>query len=161
MRVYVPKGAQLISVKGHTRETVKDPLDYNALDFQRDELLEKIEGSLSVHPESGTQIFEESGKTVFGNWVYVSPKESVTVEYTYILPFRMVQSEKQKEIPYSLLTQKQSGSLPSSFMGTVSYPKDWKISWFSPSGIRKQSEGMIYEGSLATDVFQGYVFERK
>ena len=160
MRIYVPKGAQLISVKGQTRETVKDPLDYDALKFQRDDLVEAIEKTSRTDPETGTQIFEESGKTVFGNWVYVSPKESTTVEYTYVLPFRAIKSDNQKMIPYSLLTQKQSGSVTSVFSGTVSYPKSWSVDWSSPSA-QGQSGTVSHEASLMTDIFQGYVFGRK
>ncbi len=159
MRLYVPKGSQLISVKGQTREVVKDPLDYNALGFQHDELVDQIESTLHIDQNSGTQIFEESGKTVFGNWVYVSPKESVTVEYVYRLPFQVMQQKDQKEIPYSLLTQKQSGSLPSNFFATISYPKYWKINWLSPSSVETSSGSTSYEGLLATDLFQGYVFD--
>lgn len=160
MRLYVPKGSQLISVKGQTREVVKDPLDYTALGFQYDELVNRIESTLYIDQDSGTQIFEESGKTVFGNWVYVSPKESVTIEYVYKLPFQIVRQKDQKEIPYSLLAQKQSGSLSSNFFATIAYPEQWKINWLSPSSMEMSPGSVSYEESLATDLFQGYVFDR-
>lgn len=158
MRLYVPKGSQLLSVKGHTYEQMKDPLDYKALGFRRDSLVQEIEQSLQVDSESGTQIFEESGKTVFGNWVYVSPKESVTVEYVYALPFRIRKDFEQEEIPYSLLVQKQSGSTASAFSTSISFPGKWKIDWLFPSDARVQPGNVSFEGSLETDLFQGYVF---
>lgn len=159
LRLYVPKGSQLLSVKGHTREIVKNPLDYDTLGFQWDALVQKVEQTVQIHPESGTQVFEESGKTVFGNWVYVSPKESVTVEYTYVLPFRVRKDLKQDKIPYSLLTQKQSGSVTSEFLAQVSYPEDWEVSWSFPDA-RVSNGSTLYTGELRTDVFQGYVFEK-
>ena len=44
---------------------------------------------MRLDPVSGTRISEDAGKTVFGNWVYVSPGESVEVTYTYLLPFHV------------------------------------------------------------------------
>lgn len=161
MRVYVPKGAVLLSAKGHTREIVRDPLDYDALRFQRDDLVGAIENTLRVDPVSGTQIFEESGKTVFGNWVYVSPKESVTVEYTYLLPF-LAGDPESSSAAYSLLLQKQSGSFPSMFSSRVISPGEWKVDWQSPYNVKDKGKdsSVYYEGDLSTDVFFGAVFQK-
>ena len=157
MRVYVPKGATLLSARGQTRETVQDPLDYAALGFSRDALVSETEARMRIDADSGTQIFEESGKTVFGNWVYVSPKESVTVEYTYQLPFSVFVDEKAETATYSLLAQKQSGSIPGTFVFDAEYPKEWKTSWrsFEENPDRK----FVYDGPFSTDLFFGYVFE--
>ena len=73
MRVYVPLGSKLLEVQGQTRETVKEPLDYLALGFRRNSLIEKEENSMITDEKSGTKIYEENGKTVFANWTYVSP----------------------------------------------------------------------------------------
>ena len=157
MRVYVPKGATLLSARGQTRETVQDPLDYAALGFSRDALVSETEARMRIDADSGTQIFEESGKTVFGNWVYVSPKESVTVKYTYQLPFSVFVDEKAETATYSLLAQKQSGSIPGTFVFDAEYPKEWKTSWrsFEENPDRK----FVYDGPFSTDLFFGYVFE--
>lgn len=160
MRVYVPKGSQLISAQGQTRETVKDPLDYDALGFSRDALVSMVERSMQIDPDSGTQVFEESGKTVFGNWVYVSPKESVTIEYTYRLPFKVTLSDDSDTMLYSLLAQKQSGAIPGKFAFAMQYPKEWKTAWSSPEQ-KNSSASSVYDGPFATDVFFGYVFEKK
>lgn len=160
MRVYVPKGSQLLSAQGQTRETVKDPLDYDALGFSRDALVSAVERSMQIDPDSGTQVFEESGKTVFGNWVYVSPKESVTVEYTYRLPFKVILSDDSDTVLYSLLAQKQSGAVPGKFTFAMQYPKEWKMAWSSPEQ-KNSSASSVYDGPFATDVFFGYVLEKK
>jgi hypothetical protein len=86
MRVYVPLGSQLLSAMGQTREFPPEPLDYNALGFKRDKDVVAEEQNIHIDDATGTRIGEEFGKTVFGNWVYVSPGESVAVEYTYMLP---------------------------------------------------------------------------
>lgn len=161
MRVYVPAGSELLSAKGHTREFEKPPLDYDALGFRRDADVEAIEQGTRIDSESGTRIFEESGKTVFGNWVYVSPKESVTVEYVYRLPFRV--SKERPDGPdiasYSLLAQKQSGSMGSRFESEILFPKDWKILWKHPDDVGQSPENLKYEGNLRTDGFLSAAFQ--
>ena len=78
------------------------------------------EESAVVDPTTSTIISEESGKTVFGNWVQTKPGETSTVAFTYELPFEistdagLLQTVKNKVglnngETYSLLVQKQSG----------------------------------------------------
>lgn len=157
MRVYVPKGSVLMSAKGHTREIVESPLDYKALGFGQDPLLSEIQDSLTVDPGSGTHIFTESDKTVFGNWVYVSPQESVTVEYTYALPFQL--NTDLQELPFSLLAQKQPGTIDVSFERAVEYPENWSVTWKSSENTT-DGHGMLQRmQTLDTDMFDGYVFQ--
>lgn len=159
MRVYVPKGSQLISVSGQTREVVSAPLDYDTLGFKRDADIERIEGNAQIDPESGTRIYEESGKTVFGNWVYISPKESVTVTYVYKLPFSVRSLSSVSGVPaYSLLAQKQSGTLENRFESIVHYPLEWKVAW-SHAYASDSTEMLSWKGDLRTDTFLSAVFE--
>jgi hypothetical protein len=112
MRVYVPEGSRLLSAKGHTREWHEPRLDYEALGFEVDEDVQREEQNAYVHADSGTRVYEDTGKTVFGNWVYVSPGEKVTVEYTYELPWRFVTSKDKLSRfgSHSTLFQKQAGA---------------------------------------------------
>ena len=48
MRVYVPEGAKLLEASGHTRETLKQPLDYDALNFKRDADVEREERDMII-----------------------------------------------------------------------------------------------------------------
>jgi len=159
MRIYVPEGSQLISVSGQTREIVSSPLDYDALGFKRDDDIERIERSAKIDPESGTRIYSESGKTVFGNWVYVSPKEDVTVTYVYKLPFSARELSSTSDAPsYSLLVQKQSGTLGDRFESIVHYPSEWKTVW--NHGYKADVAGTLsWIGDLKTDMFLSTVFQ--
>ncbi|NCU41256.1 MAG: DUF4012 domain-containing protein [Candidatus Moranbacteria bacterium] len=159
MRIYVPKGSKLISVSGHTREKVRDPLDYDALGFLYDEDLKKIEETLSAHEESGTQVFEESGKTVFGNWVYVSPKESVIVTYTYVLPFRFDMQNKKNPHIFSLLSQKQAGLKERQYTYSITYPETWNVTWKTSRLEKKGDRELFQSGNWNKDIFVGLVFE--
>ena len=89
MRIYVPRGSKLISVNGQTREFNEERLSYDKLGFQVDSDVAKEEKYMQIDSASGTRIYEENNKTVFANWVYVSPQEQATITYKYRLPFKV------------------------------------------------------------------------
>jgi hypothetical protein len=161
MRLYVPQGSQLISVEGHTKETVRDPLDYEELGFSRDSDIEAIESSMEIDEKTGTQIFQESGKTVFGNWVYVSPKEKVAVTYTYMLPFRFQAVDSSTFIPFSHLAQKQSGSSNREYSYELRYPGSWNIAWENKPSLQKQENRVYFTDEWNYDHYSSFVFEVK
>lgn len=166
MRVYVPKGSRLISAEGQTREFSSPPLDYGALGFKRDAQVQMEEDSIELDEESGTRIYQDSGKTVFANWVYVSPKESVTVKYVYVLPFKINIDNENPIGAYSLLAQKQSGSLGSEFSFEVEYPNSYEISWKYPENsesenISKEKNNLKLNTDLRMNKFFGLAFLKK
>ena len=162
LRVYVPLGSRLISVKGTTWEFPPEPLDYNALGFRRDRQVEEEEGNTRIHEVSGTRISEENGKTVFGAWVYVSPGESGTVELTYTLPFkldtnRIRQGEAER---FSILYQKQSGTVGSAFSSEIRFPDTWNSVWQTGGDLVPYERSIVSHGTLAVDHFVGTAFTR-
>jgi hypothetical protein len=160
MRVYVPEGSELLSAKGATWEFPEAPLDYQTLGFHRDADVEREENSIQVDEKSGTRVYRDAGKTVFGAWVYVSPQESVTVEYRYRLPFVLDMSQIQKEgaDSYAILFQKQSGSLGSKLTSLVFYPQGIEPVWQTNGNLIPYGRQWKLETDLKTDVFAGMVF---
>lgn len=119
-RIYVPKGSELLQAEGYTREVNSPPLDYERLGFIPDEDVLSEEKSTKVDPATGTLIYEDTGKTVFANWTYVSPGETLTLKYVYLLPFKINFDDLKKPADtYSLLIQKQSGDDNSEIASTV------------------------------------------
>lgn len=164
MRVYVPEGSKLLEVTGQTRESVSSPVDYDSLGFRRDEDVEKEEGGISVDPDSGTRIYSDAGKTVFGNWVYVSPGESVTITYKYVLPFTLFQvsvGDHQQIDSYSMVFQKQSGSLGSAFYSKIEFPEQYDMKWNFPDSSPVNNNSIETSGKLNTDRFTAAVFEKR
>lgn len=159
LRVYVPLGAKLLSAKGATWEFPAEPIDYEALDFRVDQDVAREENSIVIDEKSGTRIYEDAGKTVFGAWVYVSPQESVTVEYRYSLPFTIhVDSIREGGADsYASLYQKQSGSLGSKLVSTVILPPDIAPVWQSSENLIPYGRQWKLETELKTDVFVGMV----
>ncbi|GEM_PF-347797 len=160
MRVYVPKGSEFISVKGQTREVNESPLDYDKLGFKRDEDVVAQEESVEFDEETGTRIYEEEEKTVFANWVYVSPKETVEIEYVYKLPFKLDLTKNTSAADtYSLLVQKQSGSVGSDFSSKVEYEIKAEPVWMYPQSLSRNGNVLDVSVKLNTDLFFGIVFQ--
>ncbi len=150
IRVYVPRGAQLLSATGYTRETVEPPLDYEALGFTVDADVVAEEQSMTIDPATGTRIYEQFGKTVFANWIYVSPQETVTLEYKYKLPFRVVLQDGAAR--YSLYVRKQAGMM-STLRSEIIVPQHMRAVWSYPVGHGTDA----WETLLARDVLRGVV----
>ncbi len=127
LRVYIPLGSKLILAEGQTKEKLPS-LKYDSRKFKIDKDVLNEEKNIKRDKKSGTYVYEDSGKTVLANWVYVSPGEKVTVHYKYQLPFYVNLTDKNNY--YSLLVQKQAG-IQSDFSFQLKYPLEWKLKWKS------------------------------
>lgn len=160
LRVYVPKGSKLLSASGMTREFPTPPLDYDALKFRRDPDVVQEESGTTIDSESGTRISEESGKMVLGNWVYVSPGESVKVTYTYELPFR-VNPSVNDPASYSILYQKQSGTERTELNAHLQFPENDEVVWQTPENLVPYDHVYGLEKPFLTDQYWGFVFRQR
>lgn len=160
MRVYVPKGSVILEASGQTREFNSPPLDYDALGFKRDPQVKSEEDEMKIDEESGTKIYQEFGKTVFANWVYVSPKETVVIKYKYVLPFRIDLESENKVNAYSLLAQKQSGSLGSKFSFSLRFPGNMNPLWRYPHDSLEDEREIRLKTDLKKDKFIGIAFSK-
>jgi len=162
MRVYVPKDAKLLSVDGQTREIVPAALDYASLGFKKDPQVQAEEDSTRVDDQSGTTIYDENNKTVFANWVYVSPGESATITYKYVLPFKLsFDSLNHPADSFSVLYQKQSGSVGSKLVSQIDLPDSMKTIWHWPDDLKQDGGALKMETLLDTDKFVGLAVENK
>ncbi len=160
LRVYVPKGAKLILAEGMTREFPEPPLDYDALGFRRDPDIVREEEGTIIDEATGTRISEDAGKTVFGNWVYVSPGESVTVRYEYELPFRVSLDlyDTEPASSHSVLYQKQSGTEGASLTARIRYPESLQPVWQTPGNLIPYQRTFETNATLDKDFYWGIVF---
>lgn len=160
MRVYVPLGSKLLEANGYTRETVEAPVDYDKLGFERDDLVVKLENSIKIDEDSGTEIWEEQKKTVFANWVYVSPQEKVQVSYKYRLPFKLdLNREHDKMGLYTILYQKQSGMNTSTLETELRISDKQAVFWRYPEDLKNEGEAWKYISNLEEDRFMGVVIK--
>lgn len=141
IRVYVPLGSELLEASGFARP---DAVYFDDPDpsWEKDPLVEKVEQTKKIDKNSGTEIYEENGYTVFANWSMVDPGETTIIRLRYKLPFKMqyklsnssnsmVNFLRKKEYfdYYSLFVQKQPGSLPSVFVSNLIVPESTSINW--------------------------------
>ncbi len=161
MRVYVPEGATLLEASGQTREFVSPPLDYQSLGFKKDPQVQATEDATQVDEKTGTRIYTENHKTVFANWTYVSPGETMVLEYKYRLPFKLKFDDLHHPADsFSVLYQKQSGSLGSKLVSEVKIPQNYRLIWRYPDDVSYNPGYLKMESSLDTDKFIGLTLEK-
>ena len=165
LRVYVPRGSQLIKATGFSAPSPEYLTDRPDERWEDNPQLRNEMAAL-VHADSGTKIYEENKKTVFANWVMVDPGESVKIVLTYKLPFNFYDQEQKDTwlarinellnpnkldlLPYSLLVQKQPGTLPSTFSSHLDFPSNLNVFWHYPDDLRVQN-GWEIDDKLNSD----------
>ncbi len=103
VRIYSPRGSELISASGFTPPG-EELFDFTEEEWEIADALFFTESTKRTHAQTGTDIFEESGKTVFGNWVQTKPGTTSTYTFSYKLPFTV----EALETPDNLLAKAQS-----------------------------------------------------
>lgn len=160
LRLYVPKGSKLLDASGFTPplDTLfETPEEGWLID---DDLLYAQE-TTGNHAPSGTDIYEEQGKTVFGNWVQTRPGTSAVATFRYELPFKLTDLTAQKTLweraqalvgvpetaRYTLLVQKQSGVLDRTTQVHLSLPEELVTVWasqdLSSTSFSNERDGLL------------------
>jgi hypothetical protein len=169
LRLYVPKGSVLLSADGF--EVPADEL------FETSEVPLAVDDDLALHmqdiskdPSTGTDIWNEDGKTVFGNWMQTASGETETVTFTYRLPFGLFTEESgpawieevkstlgfESRDEYTLLVQKQPGVQTRTTHVQVALPADMMPVWSSEGSLET-----TLTTTNATDAFAAWLLERR
>ncbi len=125
VRVYVPEGSELLSAEGYLTN-------------------DKLHGG-----KPGTATSEqEIGKTVFGGFISIEPKEQGTITLRYRLPERI--AERYTQGAYSLIAQKQAGTLAHGF--ALDIKTSGRLQSHSPSeGAEVKGDTIHFSSDLRTD----------
>jgi len=170
LRIFVPRGSQLISAEGF--DVIPEHYFPNNKQYDIDPDLVKEESKM-IDNESKTEIFSSLNRTVFANWQTLKIGETKTVTITYRLPFSLDLGDQLandwKKIflannryfdHYSLLVQSQSG-LPQSVLNSrVIFPEKTKIIWQAASAENSaqiQNNELDFNQSLDRDQYFGVV----
>lgn len=105
VKLYVPKGSQLIAVSGGSEQPVVPQIDYKNERFIPDEDVYASEATLYTDHANKVDVFEETGKTVFGTYVMPGFKGAKLL-YHYKLPFSLADAKND----FVSVFQKQPGS---------------------------------------------------
>lgn len=153
LRFYVPLGSSLIEAKGFkapAKKLFQEPDD----NFLADEDLKNIEGEHQTDSNSGTEIYTENGKTVFGNWLMLKAGSVAEVTIKYRLPFA-INSSGQNTFYYSLLTQKQAGTQTDEIYSNLKLNDKLKILAKFPVDLTSNENETSFHAALDTDQFYG------
>lgn len=172
LRVYVPSDSKLISALGFEAPPA-ELFEKPGEDYWADVDLKNNEGNVLLDEASGTRITNESGKTVFGNWIQVDPGEEVTVSIEYLLPFKLsfveesegwwnnflskISGEEENTTSYQLLVQKQSGS-KNNLVSQVDFPSGWEMTSLYGQGAKAEMSRVVIGAPLDSDKFYSFDF---
>ncbi len=185
IRVYVPLGSKLISATGFNPP---DPAEFNDPEagYSEDDFLKKIETNEIIDLETKTRITDEFNKTVFGNWLSLTPGEQKEVSLTYILPNKvdfkktnqdnyfisivnnflnnlgLSEGEENEVAMHTLLLQKQSGQPPYSFSHEIIFPNSWNVSVSNllKDNTARRDNRVYYQNTVISDQIWGIIFSR-
>jgi hypothetical protein len=164
IRFYVPRGSTLLSADGFEIPQ-KDLFETYDGTLSRDESLALLVTNQEKDFTTGTDIWEESGKTVFGNWMQTAPGEVETITISYELPFTLetgsssffAAAKQQLGLKhlqdYSLYVQKQPGVQSRETSVLLSVPYTMNALWSS----HDHSQGVTFNNDQ--DTFIQTLFE--
>lgn len=163
VRFYVPKGSVFVRADGFER---MDPKRFQVPDADAtvDRDLVDVEGRATIDELTGTRTSEEFGRTVFANWLGVSPGESVTASLTYRLPFTVRPGRLfgSRSASYTVLFQRQAGALGRFVRSTVSYPTSWTVTYAAPeASIMRHDHSVEFTAPLTADTLFGLELEKR
>lgn len=175
LRVYVPNGSTLVEARGFTPPDPKlmqipDP------EYVHDPSISEQEAGIRTDRASGTQIFNDAGKTVFGNWVQTDPGETSIVTLVYRIPAGVIKLSKPDEgginaiygkitdldgptLSYSLLVQKQPGSNPVEFTSKIDAPKGYFPIWQTHEREEDERGRLTVTEILTQDAFYSTIVQ--
>jgi len=155
IRLYVPQGSLLLEANGFEIPP-EELFQESSVPLYADEDLDFIMSDKTKHQISGTDIWNENGKTVFGNWVQTKPGETEELTFTYQLPFTLDLGNSNTILDqikykiglrqletYSLLVQKQSGVKKRETNVQVILPSGKVVVWSS----HDQGENILLDNS--------------
>ncbi len=165
LRVYAPLGAKLVKALGFVQPSAKafKPVD-PALKIDESLI---TENEAVVDYASQTKIYNENGRTVFGNWVTLNPGESRDLLLVYELPAKLKTEVAPAEgwtgkikaaffenrpATYGLLVQKQPGENDDEFFSNVIYPDGFEPQTGAGLNIDAQNQEVNFKGILVEDL---------
>ncbi|NCT54666.1 DUF4012 domain-containing protein [Candidatus Falkowbacteria bacterium] len=174
LRIYVPKGANLLEARGFNSPDAEyfDEVDPDAL------ILPELENEYRalVDEPSGTLIYDEDEKTVFANWTMTDPGQSSEIVISYSLPYNFNDISQKDDVswlekfyqilnpdedlvfPYSFLWQKQPGAKAFDFELNIKLPEEHEVFWRAEEDYNLRE--IEIKDSLNQDRFYGSLIKK-
>ncbi|OGY47091.1 MAG: hypothetical protein A2840_00295 [Candidatus Buchananbacteria bacterium RIFCSPHIGHO2_01_FULL_47_11b] len=159
VRFYVPSGSVLMSATGFQRPA-EQYFDQPGEDLQADLDLLSLETGRQRDEASGTDVYQESGKTVFGNWLQLKPGETKAASITYRLPFKVSTTGNEATF-YSLLVQKQIGDRQTALDSRLTLKNGMEVLATFPGSVAVADSALLFSQPLTTDAFYGVAIKNQ
>ena len=171
LRLYVPKGSQLLEASGF-EIPAEELFEVSDIPLSIDEDLALIFKDAYTDSVSGTDVWTENGKTVFGNWIQTKPGETEQVQFVYKLPFKLIEKPREQNLleiakarlgfknleTYTLFLQKQPGVKTRTSTINLSLPETLRVIWSSHAG---SDETASVSFNNEEDVFIRFLIEHE
>lgn len=141
LRVYVPQGSELLAVDGFKNAEGVVIGDDEVLTYDK---------SYKEAGLANTKVYEESGKTVFANWIVTDPWDISVVSYKYLLPFKVSDS-------YSLYLQKQAGRNEIDYI--LNLDSDGRTIAGTSVEPSEKDDGLVFKSDLLRDFELNVLYE--
>jgi hypothetical protein len=180
LRIYVPKGSELLSATGFSEIPAELLTTIDPEIYQLDPDLSNAEFNKNIEPLSKTEIYTESNKTVFANWIKTEPGQSQLIILSYKLPFNLNLENKENSLAilnylkeklnlpndidtekYTLLWQKQSGKKDYPISLEINLPQNLNYQIIYPDNLNKKENIFTTQSVLDTDKFYAIIYSLK
>ncbi|MCF7906414.1 DUF4012 domain-containing protein [Patescibacteria group bacterium] len=123
IRIYTPYGSELIENSGFTKINTEKISDIKQEDYYK---LDNLNKYSYIETDTGTFIYNDEGKTIFGNFSLLKPGESQEIRLKYKLPFKISYNSNflNNYISYYLNLQKQAGIDNMKYSFSIEYPEN-------------------------------------
>ena len=173
LRLYVPEGSKLIQASGDIKPPAPSFFDIPPEGCSPDQTLAAVEGPIMHDPNSGADVNNEFGRTVYGVWTQTDPGASSTVSFDYQLPFTVspvtpaptvsqqlgLSAPQVASAPFGLVIENQSGAVNTEINSTLKLPTGWYPSYASPEGIASP-DGWSFTSDLNATKIIGAIISR-
>ncbi len=151
LRIYVPKGATLLSASGFD-SIPKTDFQNPPVFTHEDDDLKRIVQNLTYNASTATYTHEEFEKTVFSGWVVTRFGKTKSITLVYTIPPLL---SLPKPATYMLTHQHQSGILRDTYTFTYYKKPNQQVRWTNRSDMVQQDNSIKLQIPFDRDILIG------
>ncbi|MEK7629675.1 MAG: DUF4012 domain-containing protein [Patescibacteria group bacterium] len=145
LKIYLPKGFQLLKAEGFSAKEKIPEFNYSANGFSSDKRIKESADSKF----SDIDLFEEGDDSVIGGWVKLKRNERNTISLEYISGTKISRSDGSGSYGLKIIRPSQKENTP--FRYVVTPQEGVKITSLAPNGFVTENMGE-YQGNISQDL---------
>ncbi|MDP3799985.1 MAG: DUF4012 domain-containing protein [bacterium] len=145
LKVYLPKGAQVLKAEGFSAKEKIPEFSYAVKGFSSDKRISNFTGSKAGDIDT----FDESGNGVIGGWINLKRNERNTINLEYISAIKISRTEGKGDYALKVIRPSQKDNIP--FRYVITPQEGVIIESLEPNGFVSQNLGE-YQGNISQDL---------